>query len=260
MNELLMLEKDQQTKTLEDVFEKRVPLSISYQTEDRWVVLRGLLTRIVNDDLFAVRFTPLKKSHNIDLIEGDSVGVTFKFGINEDSNHYVFDSTIEYIRRGHDSPRIAEVVLAKPEQIEVVQRRSYNRVDVPQGVTVDVNLWHKDENAGDGKPYIAHVSQSWIGELKNVSALGMQIEVNLAQGPDFKEGQFIGLQFRPLPDETTIAMNAYIRAVVESENDKCVMLGLEIVGLEASPEGRLVLQRICSTVGRYLEMNGQVVV
>ena len=71
----------------------------------------------------------------------------------------------------------------------------------------------------------------------------------------FRNGQFIGMRFTPLPYETPLVLNAQIRNMLPRSDGNSIYLGLQIVGLEASPEGRRVLSRLVSVVEQYYKMN-----
>ena len=174
-----------------------------------------------------------------------------------------------------------KIVLSVPEKIEVVQRRSYFRVEVPRSLKVKVLLWHRSaaretkENIQDRSERIHNCCQ---GRLLDVSAGGAQIEVPNQKMVDFseqsehedeidecvepeagrssfKKGQFIGVRFTPMPYETPLTFSAQIRNILPTADGQGVSLGLQIVGLEASPEGHQVLTRLISIVGRYFHMN-----
>ena len=49
--------------------------------------------------------------------------------------------------------------------------------------------------------------------------------------------------------------DAQIRNILPAADGKSICLGLRIVGLEASSEGRQVLQRLCSVVEHYYQIN-----
>ena len=46
-----------------------------------------------------------------------------------------------------------------------------------------------------------------------------------------------------------------IRNMLPTADGKNICLGAQIVGLEASPEGRQVLERLCGIVERYHQIN-----
>jgi c-di-GMP-binding flagellar brake protein YcgR len=152
-----------------------------------------------------------------------------------------------------------------PERIELVQRRSYFRVDVPSSLKVNVMLWHRryTDETPETQQTETQTSDSrrmpqecyWHGKLTDISAGGVQVVVDTAKKPDFKRGQFIGLRFTPMPYETPLMFDAQIRNILPTANEKSICLGLRIVGLEASPEGRQVLQRICDVAERYYQIN-----
>jgi len=63
------------------------------------------------------------------------------------------------------------------------------------------------------------------------------------------------VRFTPMPYETPLMFNAQIRNVLPSADGKSIYIGLQIVGLEASPEGRKVLSRLVGVVERYFKIN-----
>ena len=73
--------------------------------------------------------------------------------------------------------------------------------------------------------------------------------------PNFKKGQFVGVRFTPMPYETPLTFSAQIRSALPTADGQGVSLGLQIVGLEASPEGHQVLTRLIAVVGRYYQIN-----
>jgi len=125
---------------------------------------------------------------------------------------------------------------------------------VPESLAVNVQLWHRYSTSGEGLA-TADVRQNWQGRLVGISAGDVQVEVDTAEGTDFRKGQSIGLRFTPLALETPLMFNAQIREIRPGEEDESLRLDLEIIGLEASPEGRLVLQRLCNVVDEYRRMN-----
>ena len=58
-----------------------------------------------------------------------------------------------------------------------------------------------------------------------------------------------------MPYETPLVFNAQIRNVLPDADSRSAYLGLQIVGLEASPEGRQVLSRLVGVVERYFKVN-----
>jgi hypothetical protein len=192
------------------------------------------------------------------------VGLSFKY----EYGKFVFDTTVEDLKPSQeqeaDQERGGTIVLAVPDKIEVIQRRSYFRVNVPESLKVKVLLWHRNgkykeiQQTQDTSDPMRQCSQ---GRLMDISAGGAQVVVpheSLSTGVTFKKGQFIGMRFTPLPYETPMVLCAQIRNILPTADGKDTSLGLQIVGLEASCEGREVLNRLTSIVEQYYQMNQKV--
>ena len=152
-------------------------------------------------------------------------------------------------------------MLALPEQIEVVQRRSYFRVVAPASLKVHMTLWHR-KSSPDSQERMPDSPQDarryGRGRLIDISAGGAQVMLeDDASGaePQFRQGQFIGIRFTPLPYETPLVLTAQIRNALPRADGNTIYLGLQIVGLEASIEGRQMLTRLVGVVERYYKMN-----
>jgi hypothetical protein len=219
------------------------------------------------------------KPHPINIQVNQPVGISFKY----DYGKFIFDTTVLDLEPVSDSIQQAcggTIVLAVPDHVEMVQRRSYFRVNVPHSLKVSVVLWHRTQKSAFGEPdttsavhpvrktafFSNGIHHYFQGRLVDISAGGAQVEVDAqtascdgqpssAQEPDFRNGQFVGLRFTPLPYETPLVFNAQIRRILPAADHRTVYLGLQIVGLESSYEGRQVLARIVGVVERYYQMN-----
>jgi len=221
------------------------------------------------------------KPHPVNIQVEQPVGISIKYGYGK----FVFDTTVVRLEPSTDSTTGGTIVLVVPDRVEIVQRRSYFRVDVPKSLKVNVLLWHRRRSHGtknEMRDTKDEKRKYWQGRLVDISAGGAQIVVGggvvqhclsglvpSTQGQefsqfaedskmealDFKTGQFIGLRFTPMPYETPLMFDAQIRNILPTVDGKSICLGLQIVGLEASREGRQVLQRLCNIVERYYQIN-----
>ena len=247
-----MLRGDEPRKVLQSVLEKRIPAIMSYLSGSRWHLARALLTNI-GDDRFDIKVSPRRKSRQINIQVNQQVGISLKYGYGYDK--FVFDTTVVEIEPSTNPMDGRTIMLAVPKQIERVQRRSYYRIKVPSSLDVNVKLWHRGYPDDPDHVPAAAVRQVWQGRLVDISAGGLQVAINSVERLNFRKGQSIGLRFTPLPYETPLMFNAYIRNVLPTAADESVCLGLQMIGLEASPEGRLILQRLCNVVEQYHQMN-----
>jgi hypothetical protein len=288
MNELTILHGAEPRDVLKTVIEKKIPAIMSYLSRSKWHVTKVLLTNLGANRL-NVQLSPsmpspaTKETHKplpINIQVNQPVGISLKYGYGK----FIFETTVVALEPSSDSTSSGTIVLLVPDRIEMVQRRSYFRVNVPGSLKVNVMLWHRrctDEipqsltpsgvdagqqttSPGKGqsksKAQIPNVRRTppecyWQGRLADISAGGLQVVIDNGQEPDFKKGQFLGLRFTPMPYEMPLMFNAQIRNILPTVDQKSICLGLQIVGLEASPEGRHVLQRLCNVVEHYYQMN-----
>jgi len=265
MNEVEVLHGAEPRKILQTVIEKGVQAIMSYLSKGKWHVAKVQLTNLGACRLDA-QISSAKKPHPINIRPDQPVGISLKYGYGK----FIFETKVVALEPSPDATSGGTIVLAIPDRIEAVQRRSYFRVEVPTSLKVNTLLWHRRQQNKDPKQAPAKEdgddrrfetdgqsppSRYWQGRLVDVSAGGAQVAIDAAEKDDFKNGQFIGLRFTPMPYEKPLMFNAQIRNILPTADGKSTCLGLQIVGLEASPEGRQVLQRLCNVVERYYQVN-----
>jgi hypothetical protein len=280
-NKVMVLRGDELEKILRTAINKQIIAVMSYLSKGKWHVTKVLLTGFVSDRISIDSAAP-KKQHPLNIQSNQPVGIAFK----HEYGKFIFDTTVVSLEpssaREADREGGGAIILAVPDRIEVVQRRSYFRVDVPQSLKVKVMLWHRDsrrraekqiQNAADEQ-----VHDYCQGRLVDISAGGAQVIVpysNEEEFPapfrrgskgdvlrsfhagqlDFRKGQFVGVRFTPMPYETPLMVSARIRAILPTSDGNSASIGLQIIGLEASPEGREVLARLIGVVERYYQIN-----
>lgn len=268
MNEIMMLRGAEPREILETAIEEKVPAIMSYLSKNKWHVTKVLLTNLGANRL-NIEIWPKDKPHPINIHTNQPVGISLKYGYGK----FVFDTTVvdlELSEGPNPQGQSPTIVLAVPDRIEIVQRRSYFRVDVPKSLKVNVLLWHrglkrapeailldrdKQRDNSDETNNDKRRQDYYKGRLADISAGGAQLALDTAQKPDLRKGQFIGLTFTPMPYEKPLILDAQIRNILPTADDKNICLGIQLVGLEASPEGRQVLQRLCNVVEHYFQIN-----
>lgn len=261
MNDVMTPRGVESGEILRIVIDNKVPAIMSYCSRGKWHVAKVLLTGLNGDRLSVESMAQKKILRPINIQIHQPVGLSFKY----EYGKFVFDTTVEDLKPslGQQSyqERGGTIVLAVPDKIEVIQRRSYFRVNVPESLKVKVLLWPRVGNQREIKqtPETAdpmrHCCQ---GRLVDISAGGAQAVVpqeSLTTGASLKKGQFVGMRFTPMPYEMPIVLCAQIRNILPTADGKDSSLGLQIVGLEASCEGREVLKRLIGIVERYYELN-----
>jgi hypothetical protein len=259
MNEMVALRGVDPRDILQTAIDKKVPAIMSYLSRGKWHVAKVILADL-GADKFRIESTHLeKKPLPINIQVNQPVGISFKY----EYGKFVFDTTVVGLEPSLDSVNGGRMVLAVPDRVEVVQRRSYFRVNIPESLKVNVVLWHRTQKhpSEQTSDVINQVHNYYQGRLVDISAGGAQVMVDAGPTsassvePDFKKGQFVGLRFTPMPYETPLIFNAQIRNILPTADSKSIYLGLQIVGLESSREGRQVLSRIVGVVEQYYRMN-----
>ena len=247
MSEVIMLRGAEPRKILQAVIDKGLPAIMTYLVKGKWHT-----AKVLPKSLGAAKLDveiPLKgKSHPVDIRIDQPVGMSLKY----EYGKFIFETKIIALEPSAFSKNGGTIGLAVPERVEIVQRRSYFRVCVPKELKVNVVLWHRS-SAADTKQ--VPPPRYWQGKLMDISAGGVQAAVDAADKSDFRKGQFIAMRFTPMPYETPLMFNAQIRNILPTADGKNVCLGMQIIGLEASAEGREILQRLCSIVEQYYKMN-----
>jgi len=261
MNEVMTPRGVEPEKILQTAIDQNVPAIMSYLSKNKWHVATVVLRKLVGDRLSVESTTPSKRQRPINIQVHQPVGISFKYGYGK----FVFDTTVQGLEPSTNTDTDRQsggtIVLALPEKIEVVQRRSYFRVNVPQSLKVQVLLWHrsgKREHKGHTGDTPNELHNSCHGRLIDISAGGAQVILPVQKDspqPEFKKGQFVGMRFTPMPYETPVVLSAQIRNALPTADGHNVSLGLQIVGLEASAEGREVLTRLIAIVERYYQIN-----
>lgn len=257
MSEIVMLDGHESRSVLQTVVEGCAPAIMSYLSKDKWHVAKVLMKDLAGDKLYVEGCRPSNRPHPVNIRVHQPVGVNFKHAYGK----FVFDTRVAALEPSTDPEAGGTIVLAMPDRIGVVQRRSYFRVNVPESLKVSVVLWHRTSRhrSKEGSPTY------FEGRLMDISAGGAQLimplkgsagEATLGRGEyEFRKGQFVGVRFTPMPYETPLMFTAQIRNVLPTADRESLCLGLQIVGLEASEEGREVLSRLAMVVDRYYQMN-----
>lgn len=246
MNQVTMEHGAEPRKILETAVKEKIPAVMSYLSKGKWHAKRVIVTGL-GADRFDVEVSPRKKPHPLNVRINQQAGISVKYGYGK----YIFETTVVGFKPSKDNRSGGTIVLAVPTQIQIIQRRNYFRVEVPRSLKVNVTMWHRCHTKGNRR---VSPERYWQGKLLDISAGGAQVAINVEQKPDFRNRQFVEMRFTPLPYETPLMFNAQIRSILPTADGKSVCLGLQLVGLEASAEGRDILKQLCGVVERYYQL------
>ena len=244
MNDLTIPRGAEPRKLLQSVIEEEIPAIMSYLSRGKWHVAK-IIMRKLGASRLNVLLLQGDKPHPVNIQENQPVGVSLKYRYGK----VVFDSKVTGFEQNGSE---AEIVLLVPDRVEIIQRRSYFRVNVPSSLKVNVILWHRQHDENDNRKA---PDKYWQGKLMDISAGGLQVAMDNSTNPDFRKGQFVTMRFTALPYQQPLMFNAQIRNTLDTADGTGTCLGMQIVGLEASPEGQETLQRLCSVVEEYYQVN-----
>jgi len=248
VNEVIMLHGAQSRQLLQTIIDRKIPVTLSYLAKDGWLVSRAVFVEIA-EKTFAIRITPRKKTQMESLELGQTIGISFKLGYGREYDKFVFDTMITGLSSSDPNTNV-DFILALPQEIEMIPRRGYLRVKAPKNHNIPVRFWHRYYTTENNKTTIAS-GPTWQAKLIDVSASGMQVALPAFPKNDFKKGDNVGIKFTPLEFETPMHLNAQVRNTIPTADGKNLCIGLEMIGLEASPEGRLNLSRLVNVVEQY---------
>ncbi len=250
-----MLHETKSREVLEKVIARKIPVVMTHLSGHRWQVQRVILTDLGTAN-FEAAVTPQRKFRTFNLEVSQSVGISFKYGFGRGHDKYIFDTNVTGFGVSPDKKKCETIKLLMPKQIELVPKRSFSRITVPKSLDVEVQFWHRYCKSNHGEIALA-AGPNWQGKLIDISASGLQIAVVPKQGEklDFEKGQIIGLKFTPIPYETPLMFNARIQTILPTADNESICLGLQMIGLEASPEGRMILSRLVGIVDQYHQIS-----
>ena len=236
-------------EVLESAIEQKTIAIMTYLTERRWHVAKLVFTDLGANKL-SCRIITDGKPRPINVRSEQPVGVSMKHPCGK----IIFETKIISLEPAADG---GAIILAVPNRVEIINRRSYFRVKVPSSLKVKTVCWHRDQKQDDDLNCSKMDSDKryWQGTLIDMSAGGIQIAIENDQKPLFKKGQFITIRFTPLPYSMPLMFHTQIRNLLPTADNKSVCMGLQIVGLEASAEGHEVLKQICEVVEQYYKLN-----
>lgn len=230
---------DRHGQILEDSVRQRRPLILTHNGADGWRTFKATFAEATpGTPTLTVRIetsaeqppTPMPKI-------GDPLGGTFRLG----HKKCMFSTTLMNTRRDGN----AEVwMIRRPEQLQQLQRRAYERALPLKGSVIAVRFWR--ETPGGDTPADARTVRH--GQLEDLSAGGMRVKV--ADPKDLDLDRTYRCVFTPRPGKPALVMDAVLRHR-EAVDQGRSSLGFQFVGMEASEEGMKLLDRLVRIVQHF---------
>lgn len=224
---------------LEDSIGRRTPLLLSHGGSQGWCMYKSqFVAGSQSSQVIEVKRPVPREGSSAQLPEtGDTLGVSFRFG----HKKCMFGTILKSIQHDTDN---GVATLHWPDQIQQLQRRSFQRARPPKDLVIAVRFWREEASSGTA----IEARTVYHGQLEDVSAGGMQVRVT---NPDrVQAGATYRCAFTPRPGKPSIVLDALVRH--HEAFDGCrASVGFQFVGLETAPEGQRNLERLARTVHQF---------
>lgn len=220
---------------LQDAVRERQRLVITHHTPQGWRLLKGrFVAGTLTPDSLTAEIAPAEDASGCDApTTGEVIGCTFRSG----HRKCMFGASVLSAERTTEGLR---VTLQRPRDLQQLQRRAFERVPPPKGAVIAVRFWPQAEGtANPDQRTVRH------GQLEDISAGGMRIRV-----PDPKDIQTDATYrcvFTPRQGRPAFLLDALLRHRAAVEDGRAC-LGFQFIGLETTPEGREILDRLARFV------------
>lgn len=168
---------------------------------------------------------------------GDALGVTFRLG----HKKCMFGSVLESVPERTPQDVVA---LRWPDHLQQLQRRAYERAQPPRGSVVPVRFWREEGPT----PTPIEARSVRYGQLEDLSAGGIRVKV--PDPHEFEIGATYRCVFAPRSGKPAFVLDALARHREAGDQGR-TSIGFQFVGLETTPEGRRLLERLARTVTQF---------
>ena len=128
---------------LEEAVRKRLPATITNKREGLWQVYKSNFLALRHNQIVLGQPAPHIADCHIETAQGQEIAVSFKKGYNK----CLFVTRVVKPRHEfelEDQLTVPAISVYRPEQIEKIQRRAYDRTEPPEGFPVPVTFWASD--------------------------------------------------------------------------------------------------------------------
>ncbi len=215
--------------------EKHIPLTVSIN-EGGWVNLHSRFMSICEKHIM-IEPPAMPDGENYEFTMAEKIALSFKLK----HHKYLSSARVAGLQDVvlEDGAAGKGLALCFPMHMQRVQRRSFTRVNVPEGRIVRVSFWPGDK---DSEPTATDDRPVWSGSVLDLSAGGFRCVVTGDKPPFLEVGQPVGIRLGFGPGQGSLYSDAQFRHCDTSGHK--FSLGFQFLGLAHTAEGREVLRTI----------------
>ena len=237
-----ILDTDAQRSILHWAAERGVMITLSLLGEGGWCNLRSQLIRLDSEQSLLQILYPIGcgDAPPSEIATGDEFGVAFRRG----HKKCIFVSKVVLRRsdRTADGETVDTLLIQVPHQICELQRRVYQRANVPPDRFIAVKVWQ------GGVP--SPSKPSWplcAGRIGNISAGGALVDIRSDQNPRLSVGDIVGLEITTTQGRKPMLIDAQYRHCTVTEPGR-IGLGMQFLGLEHERPDRAAITEVADFV------------
>lgn len=227
------------TASFDEAVSRGTPLNVSCCASGNWHALRSRFLAVSGQWLW-LDYPTTRDADAMDVTVGMDLGVSFKLKHHKHICNVTVETVAEYTNgEGETFPAVR---VGRPERMQRVQRRAYQRADVPRNRSVLATF-----SLGAPANRAANAANIWEGWVTNISAGGFEVRLSHHGAPDMEMGDLayvsimLGQEFKP------IEVCAQFRQGHVDERG-ITHHGFQFVGLNETAQGRRMLLRIGQVV------------
>ena len=232
-------------EAIQGAVQKRVPLTITAQSESRWVNVRSRAIAVGGEHLLIEPPITDDGVTPYELTLAQKVGISFKLK----HHKHIFSARVAGAAKLPlpDGTETAVVRICCPTRMHRLQRRAYIRADVPANRIVRASIWL---GGRDCEPAGTSADRPvWSGQVKNLSAGGFAMRTSKQAASTLDVNDIVGVRMAFGAAQETVYADAQFRHA-EDDGDMALM-GLQFIGLAQTAEGLASLQLLTAKVSEF---------
>lgn len=252
MSYVRALATGQKDQYLREAARERAWVTLAARTPNGWTQYKTRLLKLQDEPPLLVVEYPAGTGGRAapDIGEGQLMGMTFRRG----HRKCVFTTAVLGKQRLAlaEHTHLGALLMRWPEEMQELQRRAYQRVDVPAGCDIEAGFWPQDTKLSPRKP---PPDPLFAGQVANLSAGGFAVTVGASDARNVRIGDVLVSRFALVKHHPPFTIQVLLRHAEPADTRGNVEIGCQFLGLEFSPR---TLARLTRAVTQFQRFNPSV--